>query len=296
MSEKKLSELVKAARGDRTKRKYAEDSGVNVAIISRIENGDYSPGKNVLERLTSAKAKPQGGITYKDLLEAANDNKQYKKGVVAGMAAFPMGAILNPFMIPAIVGGGVIKALDSSLETNGKNKKNEKEFLNEIKDFATGMERYKATATGAIIAKLAEQGIWCRVGKQNDTDFLLNYTDLVLMFSENEIDTWILSCFTLNEENRNRKDFIKSFAARFIDKLVHTESNPRKKASFIVDDEELYKFLLELKDKNSYRGNLSIIQFDAKNVKIIKEEYISYYDLNEKNNKMMIVKEEKKHE
>lgn len=287
MSEKKLPELVKIARGDRTKRKYAEDSGVNVAIISRIENGDYSPGKNVLERLTSSKAKPQGGITYKDLLEAANDNKQYKKGIVAGMAT----GILNPFMIPAIVGGGVIKAIDSSLETNGKNKKNEKEFLNEMKDFATGMERYKATATGAIIAKLAEEGIWCRVGKQDDTDFLLNYTDLVLMFKENEIDTWILSCFTLNDENKNRKDFIKSFATRFIDKLVHTEPNPRKKASFVVDDEELYEYLLELKDKNSYRGNLSIIQFDAKNVKIIKEEYISYYDLNEKNNKMLIVKE-----
>jgi len=79
MEKQNLQELVKKARGDRTKRKYAEDSGVNVAIISRIESGDYRPGRKVLEKLTSVQANPQGGVTFNDLLEAASDNKQYQK-------------------------------------------------------------------------------------------------------------------------------------------------------------------------------------------------------------------------
>lgn len=289
MENKTVSELITIARGDRTKKQYAEDSGVNIAIISRIENANYTPGKKVLEKLTSAAAKPQGGVTYQDLIEATNKDKQFKKGLVTGMAALPIMGI--PVIGPAAVAGVGIKAVTSASKANKKSKKDEKKFFNEMKDFATGMERYRATATGIIIAKLAENGTWCRPGKQEDTDFPLNYTDQVLLIENNEINNWILSCFTINEENKSRKDFIKNFSARFVDKLVHTKPDPRKKASFVVDDESLYNHLLELKDNISYRGNLSIIQFDAKNVKIVKEEFLSYYDLNHMEDKLMLLRE-----
>lgn len=297
MSNKNLQELVKIARGERTKRKYAEESGVNVAIISRIESGDYMPGKKVLEKLTSPNARPQGGITYADLVEAASDNKQFQKGLAAGMLATPLGFIGIPFLTAAFAGGTALgKGMELLFETSEQSReksisrKREKEFLDEMKYFALGMERYKATATGVIFAKLAEMGITCRPGKQEDTDFPLNYTDLVMLIEDNNISTWVLSCVTLNEENRDREAFIKLFAARFIDKLLHTKPDPKKKASFVVDDEGLYKYLLEMKGKNSYRGNLSIIQFDAKSLSLVREEYISRFDLYDTENKLLLVK------
>ena len=296
MSNKSLQELVKIARGDRTKRKYAEESGVNVAIISRIESGDYMPGRKVLEKLTSSNARPQGGITYADLVEVANDNKQFQKGLVAGMLATPLGFVGIPFLATAFAGGTVLgKGMETLLETSVQSKtkstykRREKEFLDEMKNFAIGMERYKATAAGIIYSKMAEMGITCRPGKQEDTDFPLNYTDLIMLVEDENINTWVLSCVTLNEENKDREALIKPFAARFIDKLLHTKPDPKKKASFVVDDDELYKYLLEMKGKNSYRGNLSIIQFDVKSLSLLREEYISYYELNDTENKMLLV-------
>ena len=289
MEKQNLQELVKKARGDRTKRKYAEDAGVNVAIISRIESGDYRPGKKVLEKLTSVQASPQGGVTYNDLLEAASDNKQYQKGLAAAatlMMTAPLGLIgAAPFMAGAGVAGAATKI------HGDKKKKKEDEFLDRMKDFATEMERYRAMATGTILATLAEQGIICRPGKQEDTDFPLNYTDIVLLVEDTEISNWVLSCFTLNENNKNMESFIKPFAARFAEKLLHTKADARKKASFVVDSDELYDYLTDLLKENSYRGNLSIIQFDAQNVKLVREEYISYYELDCKEDKMIIVGE-----
>lgn len=299
MENNKLRDLIIRARGDRTKKKYAEESGVNVAIISRIESGDYMPGKNVLKRLTSINAKPQGGITFSDLLEAANDSKQYQKGMDAGKLAYKLGMSSIPVLASIVSGCAMTKSLDTVLQQGvivdekSVKKKTDDVFFDEVNELAIGMERYKATATGVILSKLAQKGIRCSLGKQEDTDFLLNYTDTILLVDENEINNWVLSCFTLNEENKKMVAFIKPFAARFVEKLLHTKPDSRKKASFVVDSDELYEYLLEIKGKNSYRGNLSIIQFDATKMKIVREEYLAYFDLNVADEKLLVIDEKR---
>lgn len=45
-----------------------------------------------------------------------------------------------------------------------------------------------------------------------------------------------------------------------------------------MNDGVLFNYLVELKGKNSFRGNLSVIQVDVKNVQVIREEYIAFYD------------------
>jgi hypothetical protein len=60
----KLGRLVLLAKGDRTMRAYAKESGCDVAIISKIVSGKYVPKSfRVLEKLTSDSAKPRNGIT-----------------------------------------------------------------------------------------------------------------------------------------------------------------------------------------------------------------------------------------
>ena len=87
MKKETLSEQVRAARGNRSVREYARESGVDASIISRIENGSYTPGVKIIKRLTSPEAKPQGKITYEGLIEAADGDAKYKKGVKSGLAA-----------------------------------------------------------------------------------------------------------------------------------------------------------------------------------------------------------------
>lgn len=66
----RLIQLIQLAKGDRSIRTYAEMSGISASNISRILNGKLAktPSKEMLERLTSADAKPQNGVTLEDLL------------------------------------------------------------------------------------------------------------------------------------------------------------------------------------------------------------------------------------
>ncbi len=73
MSAISVGELVKKAKGeDRSLRAYARDSGVDVAIISKMINGTYIPKKpGLYEALTSPQASPRGGVTCEQMLAAA---------------------------------------------------------------------------------------------------------------------------------------------------------------------------------------------------------------------------------
>ena len=97
----KLARLVNTAKGpDRSIREYARASQVNVSTISRTINGEYTPGIKVLQKLTSPEAEPRGGVTFQDLVDAANLDKTttigYTLGLLAsGMLMGPMGALVQ---------------------------------------------------------------------------------------------------------------------------------------------------------------------------------------------------------
>ena len=89
MANKELGELVRRAKGeDRSLREYAKDSGVDVAVISKIINGSYTPKKpDVFIKLTSPSAAPRGDVTYEQLVKAADSSKSFQAGIAAGLAA-----------------------------------------------------------------------------------------------------------------------------------------------------------------------------------------------------------------
>ena len=66
-----LIEVLKRAKGDRSDREYARESGVSQTLISRVLKGDYIPGASTIQKLTSKQARPQGGVTYEEMMDAA---------------------------------------------------------------------------------------------------------------------------------------------------------------------------------------------------------------------------------
>ncbi len=65
-------ELIKKAKGPgRSFAAYAKAAGVSPASLTKIKNGEYMPSPDIMRKLTSDAADPQGGVTYDDLMRAA---------------------------------------------------------------------------------------------------------------------------------------------------------------------------------------------------------------------------------
>ena len=65
-----LIELVEAAKGKRSQRKFADDLGVNVSSVSRILSGKVSEISDELLAKIAACADPDSGVTIEKLMEA----------------------------------------------------------------------------------------------------------------------------------------------------------------------------------------------------------------------------------
>ena len=57
------------------------------------------------------------------------------------------------------------------------------------------------------------------------------------------------------------------------------EPDPKRKTSIVVDDRELAGELKKMYGSNSYRGNLTVVLIDRKDVRISHEDVISLYKL-----------------
>ncbi len=65
-------ELIKKAKGPgRSFTAYARSAGVSPASLTKIKNGEYMPSPDIMRKLTSEAADPQGGVTYDDLMRTA---------------------------------------------------------------------------------------------------------------------------------------------------------------------------------------------------------------------------------
>ena len=86
-----FAEIIKEARGDRSLREYAEDSGVSYMTIYKAERGECVPSPKTIKKLSSVKAKPQNGATYERMMVAAgyqdNDSVSETASVLAQSTA-----------------------------------------------------------------------------------------------------------------------------------------------------------------------------------------------------------------
>lgn len=279
----KLAGLVNTAKGtDRSIREYARASQVNVSTISRTIKGEYTPGIKVLQKLASPEVEPRGGVTFQDLVNTANLDKTTTLGYILGLLA--SGMLTGPM--------GALAAGAMGLEAlhNSRNVKEEKETKNTagnkntilaecFGNFQRKLNQFSAISTGVIYAQMAQKGIRFRPGTGGETECELNENDIVAFIEDADISEWIFSFWCLSDEDIELNGFLKKTALNLFTQFFLFPANAKRKISLVVNNEELYGIFMAYKDRNSFKGNVSVILVDEKQVRVVKEEYIAYYDM-----------------
>lgn len=282
-----ISELVVLAKGDRTYREYAYDSGVDSAVIAKIANGSYIPQKpDVYRKLTSNEAKPQNNVTYEKMISAVNESKAYKDGVRAGLTplvagigsiglgATGVGASLGMMGVP-IVGPMLAGAVGATAlgVTVAKRKKYEEEY----KKKCARMKEYIAIVNGVFFGYLAKKGITFKQLADESDRLFVNEFDNYLNVENDHYSEYILRYVFFDEKIDNV--IIETVAKKYyIEDLMFCRYNPRRKISLIVENKDVYRLLAEQKDMLSYKGNLSVILIDRSKFQLVDETVLSVVD------------------
>jgi len=274
MADNKLGKLVELAKGnDRTIREYAAMAGVNVSTVSRTINGEYRPGVKVLRKLTSEEAQPRSGITFGMLYDALILSNPL-------LATVPFGPILLE------TSAAISEAKERQKDEKGREVcdanvlKVEDEPSMELSkwtQYSKQCRKFSAVATGIIYNALVRKGIHFHSAKIEEQEPLWYEGEILLELEEQQISKWFFRFATLNEDDRSFDKYAKEMALKQISNLIFLPEDNTRKVSIVVNDNELYQYLLEYKDKLSYRGNLSIIWVDADEVMVWKEEYLSLF-------------------
>ena len=286
MTENKLGDLVRKAKGeDRSLREYARNSGVDAAVLSKIINGSYIPKKSSIYRsLTSSEASPRGGVTYKQLVEAADTSKSYQRGFAAGMAATEVllsaiGGLAIPSIGIASIGAAT-SALLFSKEKGGANQKTE--LVNSIR-------RFTAAASGLLYNSMASKGVSFQVVPEEGGNGYSNSTYTSLRIKNQEISEYIFRYAYFTDEHQDNNQIVENVTKGVIAGLIFQEPSKQRKTSIVTNSAKAYEYMRAYKNKLSYDGELSIILVDINAIRLVSEEYIAHCSEENAPKEMIIV-------
>lgn len=199
---------------------------------------------------------------------------------------------LNAYMAKAILGMAAIAVPATIKRLNSKDKDNadetwEKEQNRLATQYEKKMKKFSITAIGIILTELGKKGLKCQVGEVKDLAEKGSLPDDYIKVDGANIDEWWFVYW--NKENRENEQYVITDGARtylLFNRFGPTIPDPRRKASVVVDDEKMFDAICELKGKNSYRGNLSVILIDTEDSSIVKEELLSSYDIDDTEDKL----------
>lgn len=270
-----ISKLVKAAQGNRSLRQYAKDSGVNVSIISKIINGTYIPGPEIIKKLTSEKAKPENGITESDMLRARNDSEAYRSGMKAGEkiaietatigGAFALALGINPIFLPAVA-----LASAGRIYSNVKNA----EEIKKKEELERRLKHFIASARGLIYEQLVDNGIPFKQVRDENLKVLNNENDIYLKTEQCDFDEMIYRFlyFPKKVEDGVIDLVVKNCLGELL--FIPYDSKIKRKITIIVNSNELYKEIIKYKGNLSFRGCITAIRFDNETIKFVGEEVV----------------------
>lgn len=273
MAENALGKLVRKAKGDdRSLREYSRDSGVDAAIISKIINGTYVPKKtDVYKALTSQEASPRGGVTYKQLVEAADSSKSYQAGIMAGMAVAEAALMAIGGLPIAAIGAGTAVALTSSVLSAKK-----KGGTNKAEEIINEMQRFVATSNGLIFSSLGAKGVLFQIIKDRPPEFE-NQFDTYLRIEGQEVKEHIFRYAYISKEQQEILYIVENTPRRLIKELTFLKPSKERKVTIVTNFPASFDYMLSYKDKLSYNGELSILLVDVRRAELHREEYISHY-------------------
>ena len=274
MAEKKLSAIIEMAKGNnRTLRQFARDADIDPSVISRMIKSDYIPGIKTLQKISTA-ADLGSNLKLSDFLEAAGYGKRATESIsdiaVKNITTVALG----------------ITAVITAMMT-GKNKLKVDKILEEqpavtkdiVKQQVKSQRLFKTTALSLIFQFLTENEIEWRQGLINNLKTYGNAPDEYILLEHYKYTSWWLVFWAKPEQQDDQNMISCEDQAHMLFSRFTTEAaDPNRKISIVVDDQELFNALENLKGRNSFRGDQSVILIDMDNLQIIKESVISSYE------------------
>lgn len=275
MSNTELHDLLEKARGERSWRQYAMDANISPSAFTRFEKEGKAPGMKILQKITSEKAVPRGGVTYEDLMVAAGyqDRPQDQ---------FPfMDSILPDIQIEL---GDNLQQVDRAQQRA-----------------AARAEKYKRELvekqmSGTLFRIFAEKG-W-RTSLVMDPNYPESLIcKLQLKVEGKPVDRWFIGFRPISpkfkeqiDENGNvtRRSYVKGTVRDFMFPYLFEKTQPGFKYSFVVNDREAFDTALRYKDALAFRGDLSVILLSEDMADVLDEVYLSNYQIGNHENEFFI--------
>ena len=280
MSETSIGELIRQAKGeDRSLRQYARDSGVDVAIVSKIINGTYIPKKQgIYEALTSPQAAPRGGVTCQQLIAAASTSGEYRSGVSAGMtvgALATLSDIPSSAMIKILQARGI--AVDSSGLSEAARSALKPEDARRIQRLQSNIQRFTATANGIILGSLGRKGLTFQLIHTDRTEVDGVPFDTCVKLMNHAISDFLIRYVFISDEEALSLPLAVNTVRRAVEELVFLKPAGNRAAAVVTNHHEAYDNLCAYKNRLSYNGELAAILFDPDRAMILRPEYLSHY-------------------
>lgn len=278
MKETSVSELVKRAKGeDRSLREYARDSGVDAAIISKIINGSYIPKKpGLYEALTSQQAAPRGGVSYRQLVEAAGTSEEYRNGMTTGLSVgvttalseMPSSALIKTLKARgiAINSGGAEETLNMKMED-----------VRKIQRLQSEKQRFEATANGIIFGSLGKMGLVFQIIQTGGAELDEIHFDTYVRLMNHGISDYLIRYAYISKEEGACLPLVNNTIRGMVEELIFLKPSEARKVSIVTNHSDAFENLCTCKDRLSFNGELSVILFDFDKARLIKETYLAHY-------------------
>lgn len=196
-------------------------------------------------------------------------------GTVGAITPVGMTAMMTALM-------GINKGIKKANKSTTVKTESQEELTNDTNHLFMQYEKvqkqFAAITRGILHNAAAEKGFICQQGSLKDiSDSRSCPDDCILVFNHKIKNWWLVFSAKYSKLNEHIIMFPEDRASVLISRFVTADSDPERMASIVVDDLELYKVICGYKNRNSYRGNLSVILVDTDTVSIIKEEVIATY-------------------
>ena len=250
--------------------------------------------------------RPRNKATYEELAKVLGCDVNYllKEDYSVETTLAALGAISS--VVPVLGSSLAIAAATGVRLAEKGNKKGEEDKLIErvenvskenlalfsaerLDEYNRQRHRFAVTATGLLYGQLIQKGFRFRPCNVNELTFQCYDDDAIVKLEDCSINIWLFKFVAFSEDDRMLDDLVKDMALNVMSRLVFISNDAKRKVSIVVNDMELYNHLLRYKGCNSYRGNLSVILIDTKEVSIRKEDYLSVYDFSNEEKLLEIV-------
>ena len=262
-SKTELGNIINLARGDRSLRNYAKDSGVSYNTIHMIEKGELNPSPEIIKKLTSKQASPQNGVTYEAVMSAAGYKTENDEAMVSEEA---------------------IELAKHMLE-----EENEHSFLSprvkQSREYRENeIRRIKTLARGMVFDALFEKGIEFGVNSREESSYRLRNNDMLLTIDHGDIKKWLLT-FMCTTGGSYGGLFYHDTLGRY----MTFEGGKDIKFSWVTNDPRAFARYKGYEHKLLFRGEMSLILVDTDAQKIVSETYLSNYFLDDYSREFYIV-------